>query len=344
MAGGRGVGQSGQMPFVRVDPDRADQVGALAELLEAARRVDDPDAIADTVPDVEDRLRYGWDLQPHVVDLYLPEGSEQPVGVLDSDLPTRDNRHLAAVELTVHPAHRRQGHGSALFAETVRRTRAAGRTTLWLGGAEDDAGAQAFLARHGLVRASADARRRQVLAEVDATEVKHLMAQAVSAAAGYRLERMSAPLADDVLGELLEVSAAINDAPMGGLTFEDEVFDLQRLRDFEQAQQKSGNLVYRVVARHEQTGAVGGHTLVIFSPRHPTFAWQGDTAVARAHRGRRLGMLLKTAMMRWVAEVQPQVEAIETWNNVDNRFMIDVNEALGYRLNRVFTTHELVLG
>lgn len=331
------------MPLVRVDLDNADQVRDLAALLEAARRVDDPDAIPDTVADVEDRLRYGWDLHPHLVDLYFPDGSDQPVGVLDSDLPTRDNRHLAAVDVTVHPAHRRQGHGSALFAETVRRTRAAGRTTLWMGGAEDDAGAQAFLARHGLARASAEARRRQLLADVDQTEIDRLATQAAAAAAGYRLERLQAPLADDVLAELVEVSAAINDAPMGGLTFEDEVFDVQRLRDHEQAQRLSGNLVYRIVARHEPTGVAGGHTLVVFSPRHPTFAWQGDTAVAREHRGRRLGLLLKTAMMRWIAEVQPQIEMIETWNNVDNRFMIDVNEALGYRLSRVFTTHELAV-
>lgn len=332
------------MALVRVDPDNAELVRVLAELLEAARQVDDPEAIPETVEDVGHRVRYGWDMHPHQVDLYFPEGSEKPVGMLDSDLPTRDNLHLASVELTIHPAHRRQGHGSALFAETVRRTRAAGRTTLWMGGAQDDAGAQAFLARHGLVRASADARRRQVLAEVDQSEVDRLSTQAAAAAADYRLERLRAPSSEEVLGELLEVSAAINDAPMGELTFEDEVYDVQRLREQEQAQLLSGHLVYRMVARHGQTRVVGGHTVVVFSPRQPTVAWQGDTAVSREHRGRRLGMVLKTAMMRWIAEEQPQVEVIETWNNVDNRFMIDVNEALGYRLNRVFTTYELVLG
>ena len=34
---------------------------------------------------------------------------------------------------------------------------------------------------------------------------------------------------------------------------------------------------------------------------------------------------------------------IETWNNVDNKFMINVNEALGYRLSRVFNMYELRL-
>ena len=59
---------------------------------------------------------------------------------------------------------------------------------------------------------------------------------------------------------------------------------------------------------------------------------QGDTAVARAHRGHRLGLLLKIDMMHWLAEAEPQFEVVETWNNADNGFMISVNESIGYRL------------
>lgn len=330
------------MPFVRVDPDNAAQVRSTAALLEAARQVDDPDNVPDTVLDLEHRLRYSWDLHPHVVELFTPDGAEQPVGVLDTERPTRDNRHLAVVDLVVHPEHRRHGHGSAMFAETVRQARAAGRTTLWLGCAADDDGAQAFLGGHGLVRATADARRRQVLAEVDLDEIARLEATATAAAAGYCLERRQPPTAPEVLAGLVEVTAAINDAPMGDLTFEEEVFDARRLQDFEQAQLRSDHEVCRLIAR-DATGRVGGHTLMIFNPRHPHVGWQGDTAVSREHRGHRLGLLLKIAMLRWVAEAKPQVQVIETWNNVDNHFMISVNERLGYRLNRVFATYQLTL-
>ena len=87
-------------------------------------------------------------------------------------------------------------------------------------------------------------------------------------------------------------------------------------------------------ARSADTPSVAVH------PHQPQFGHQGDTAVARAHRGHRLGLLLKIDMMRWLAEAEPQLEVIETWNNADNRFMINVNEALGYRLSRVFATFE----
>jgi hypothetical protein len=48
-------------------------------------------------------------------------------------------------------------------------------------------------------------------------------------------------------------------------------------------------------------------------------------------------------MMRWLAEVEPQLKIIETWNNADNTFMINVNEALGYRMSRIFNMYELRL-
>jgi RimJ/RimL family protein N-acetyltransferase len=54
--------------------------------------------------------------------------------------------------------------------------------------------------------------------------------------------------------------------------------------------------------------------------------------VTRPHRGHRLGLLVKVAMMDRLAEAEPQVERIVTWNNADNEHMIGINEALGYEV------------
>ncbi len=130
---------------------------------------------------------------------------------------------------------------------------------------------------------------------------------------------------------------------MGDLHFEATVFDRQRLRDFETASAAKDERLYRVVARRTVDGVAGGHTVISVQPRLPTHGVQYDTAVARDHRGRRLGLAVKTDMMRWLAEAEPQLEQIETWNNTDNTFMISVNEALGYRLSRVFADYQRVL-
>lgn len=165
----------------------------------------------------------------------------------------------------------------------------------------------------------------------------------MEASADYDLERLVPPQSDELLVEIAVVAEAINDAPMGDLTFEREVMDLQRMRDLEQARVGRGERHYRVVARHRGTGELAGHTVMTVEPAKPRWGGQGDTAVARQHRGHRLGMLLKTEMLRWLGEVEPQLEEIETWNQADNDPMIAVNEAMGYRLNRLFAMYERTL-
>ena len=331
------------MPFVRVDPDDLAQVAAVAGIQEAARQVDDPEEFPPIAEMLAAYIRYGWDLDPEEHFLYMPEGATDPVGVLVVDLPTRDNLHLVWAQIFIHPDHRRRGHGSVIMNEALRITREAGRNTIWVAAAEDDQGAQCFVEKFGFRYASHDARRRQVLADVDDTEVRRLLASAEAAAADYYLQRLRPPTSDELLSELVEVTAAINDAPMGDLTYEDEKFDLQRVQDLETALLGRAERGYRVIARHRETGEVGGHTMVITDPLRSHVGMQADTAVARHHRGHRLGLLLKIDMMRWLAEVEPQLKVIETWNNADNRFMINVNEALGYRLSRIFNVYELRL-
>ena len=65
---------------------------------------------------------------------------------------------------------------------------------------------------------------------------------------------------------------------------------------------------------------------------NPAWGEQEDTSVVRAHRGHRLGLLLKADMMRWLAEAEPQLETLDTWNAESNDHMIGVNERLGYRV------------
>jgi RimJ/RimL family protein N-acetyltransferase len=70
---------------------------------------------------------------------------------------------------------------------------------------------------------------------------------------------------------------------------------------------------------------------VVVDGERPTLAEQHDTSVVRAHRGHRLGLLLKAEMLLWLAEAEPQLERIYTWNAESNGHMIAVNDRLGYR-------------
>ena len=78
------------------------------------------------------------------------------------------------------------------------------------------------------------------------------------------------------------------------------------------------------------------------SPDDPRWGHQGLTAVTRQHRGHRLGLLVKTAMLEWLAEAEPAVERIDTGNAADNEHMIAVNDALGFEADLpAFHTVEL---
>jgi len=59
-------------------------------------------------------------------------------------------------------------------------------------------------------------------------------------------------------------------------------------------------------------------------------ASQNDTIVLEEHRGHRLGMLLKAANIRHLQSTAPGHPSIITFNAEENRYMIEVNEAVGF--------------
>ena len=58
---------------------------------------------------------------------------------------------------------------------------------------------------------------------------------------------------------------------------------------------------------------------------------QEDTLVLREHRGRRLGLLLKAENLRHLQRAKPGHASVTTYNAEENRHMLEVNEALGFR-------------
>jgi hypothetical protein len=74
-------------------------------------------------------------------------------------------------------------------------------------------------------------------------------------------------------------------------------------------------------------------TQILVHPETPEWANQAFTAVTRAHRGHRLGLLVKVAMAEMLLAAEPGVRWVETWNAASNRYMIAVNEMLGYEVS-----------
>ena len=128
------------------------------------------------------------------------------------------------------------------------------------------------------------------------------------------------------------MAAAINDAPTDDLDIEDEVFPPERIAGLrERLARPRGPALPGGRAAPGRPASSPGRRSWPSTAERPELAEQHDTSVVAAHRGHRLGLLLKLEMLRWLAEDEPQLREIDTWNAESNDHMIGVNELLGYR-------------
>ena len=309
--------------------DDTDAVRRSTGVLEAVRRHEQPWSHPYTPDWLALDIRHGWDGEPAVHFLVTADGTD--VATATYETTTYDNLHLAWLGVDVHPEHRRRGHGASVVEHLMDRARRDGRTSVGMD-SWDLPGPPDFAARLGFERKQVSVNRRQHLARLDRAEVDRLHDEALAAAADYELVRWVGPTPAEVLPALSTLSESINDAPLDDLEIEDEVYPPERIVAYETAQTGRGHVLHRVVARHRESGELAGHTVVAVDSQRPSIGHQHDTSVARSHRGHRLGVLLKADMVRWLAEVQPQLETIDTWNAESNDHMIGVNEALGYEV------------
>ncbi|CAN5338760.1 GNAT family N-acetyltransferase [soil metagenome] len=121
------------------------------------------------------------------------------------------------------------------------------------------------------------------------------------------------------------------DAPTAGLEEPEDVWTAERLVE-------SDDLVARLSPRQKfttaveylPTGTLAGYTdLSVPRQLHRAVA-QGATLVLREHRGHALGMLLKVANLAHLERERPGHPSITTFNAEENRYMLDVNEAVGF--------------
>jgi GNAT superfamily N-acetyltransferase len=319
----------GSVELTWLDPDQLDphDVAGAVAVHEAARVVDTPQMPPSTTTHFVAVLRHGWDGDRPITAVAREDGAI--VGVLSIELPAWDNTHLGFVDVTVDPIARRRGLGHVLFETGVDRVRAEQRSLLLSGCSEGTPG-EKFLETTGFERASAEVVRRQDPRTVDWARLDRQYAEAEARSVDYELVRLPGATPADLLDDMVRLTESINDAPTDDLDIEDEVFSADRIRRMEVGQRDRGRRLYRVVARHRTTGELAGHTLTAVEIEQPWVGWQLDTSVARDHRGHRLGLLLKTAMLHWMRDEEPQLRSVITWNAASNAHMIRVNELLGY--------------
>ncbi|HEX4977206.1 MAG TPA: GNAT family N-acetyltransferase [Nocardioides sp.] len=266
-----------------------------------------------------------------------------PVAHADLELPWRENTSAAFVRGHVHPDHRRAGIGRRLWDTAVGEARGAGRARVYSGALDGTPGGPTLEA-WGLVPTDGRyAVRRIDLHATPTTTWRRLVDECEAPAADYELVRLAGPTPEELRPGMALLHEAINDAPANDEDEEPMLFDEQRVRDYDDAMAARRQTVYRVLARHRTSGEWAGLSMLCVDEFGPTVAFQEDTSVVRAHRGHRLGLLMKADMLRWITEDRPEVAAVDTWNAITNHHMIAVNERLGARVVAHFQGYRLDL-
>ena len=167
-----------------------------------------------------------------------------------------------------------------------------------------------------------------------------LRTDAAAHATGYSLRRWSGPAPDDLVDQVCSLLDAMEDAPHEE-SVEPMHWDPPRLRAAEERGIAQGSRWYEVAAMHDASGEMAALTQVNVDPDIDGWAFQDITAVTRPHRGHRLGLHVKVAMLEWLAEIEPHVRHIVTFNAVQNEHMVAVNAELGHRISDYFESFEL---
>jgi RimJ/RimL family protein N-acetyltransferase len=315
-----------------------DRLAACHQITVSGHPEDDP-----TMPEITWRRfqawwRYGFASEP--IETWLATSDDgQPVGCYLLWLPDRENRQNAFIALNVARACRRQGFGTALVGHAAGQAEQAGRTLLMSDtrvGAPGTAFAQACGARAGIQEV------RRVL-DVNAdllARVAGLRAIAEQHAAGYSLRSWSGMTPDGLLEQVSALHNAMEDAPHDA-SVEPLRWDADRVRKEELQDIEAGMRTNSVAALANDSGEMAALTQVYVDPDQADWGYQGVTAVTRAHRGHRLGMLVKTAMLQRLSELEPRISRVETGNAGSNQYMIAVNEQLGFRVTDTFQNWEI---
>ncbi|GGT80390.1 MULTISPECIES: GNAT family N-acetyltransferase [Streptomyces] len=234
--------------------------------------------------------------------------------------------HLAALELHVHPAERRNGTGSRLLDAAIAAARQDGRRSV-ITQAEAGSPGDRFLPARGFRRVLTLTFTRLSLAEADITALTEITDQSHP---GYLLASWEGTVPDGLAETFVASRHAMDDMPMGGTDFGTVTWDLDRVRAAAAAVERRGDLLHTVVAIDESDGSIAGFTELVVPGDGKGDGQHYGTGVLPKHRGHGLARWMKAASIREAHERHPDLGGLLTDTADNNPYMRHINDALGY--------------
>ncbi|MFF1877391.1 GNAT family N-acetyltransferase [Leifsonia sp. NPDC058230] len=285
------------------------------------------------------------------------------VGRVIADFPLEQDAVTATLLVDVVPALRGRGIGSALLAKGEDIVADGGRTIIAaytehpVATLHDGPVVRAEVGPSGLPADAPDVRFAQHhgyrLGQVERfscldlpmpDERKNaLLADAVAHSRDYRTVSWWRAAPDELVDEFAALKERMTvDIPQSGIALDDEQWTAARVREHENELDARGEPLLTTVAQHIPSGHLVAYTEITV-PDDGDKAEQYDTLVAVAHRGHRLGALVKLENLRRLAAHAPHIRRILTWNADENAPMLAVNDAFGFELRGLTGTWQKTL-
>jgi GNAT superfamily N-acetyltransferase len=238
------------------------------------------------------------------------------------------NPNLTWVDINVPAEGRPRGVETALYEAAARQTAELGRKRLAIGMPQTMAPAPFVEANAGKLTDTA------IMSTLDLSTVDlaqyEAWAEPSAKNSEYTLVGWTGRTPDELAESFCAALDAMADQPIGTFEYEWAKYSVDRLRFGEDRLAKLGVRRY-VQAALDPEGNVAGFNVIGSYPDEPESIEIWDTGVSRNHRGHGLGLRIKAAASLWVLEDRPSTRLVRTFNNDENRWMLAVNRALGYR-------------
>jgi GNAT superfamily N-acetyltransferase len=250
------------------------------------------------------------------------------IGFALLELPLLANPHLGLLDVGVDVGQRRAGVASSLTRLAAQLAQQAGRRSILVESLDATPGGAACAALGGHP-ALGSTSSTLWLERLDRALVDRWIDRRAERAGSYSLVRWIGACSDDLLKPFAQLREAMETAPKGDLDYTVE-WSPASIRAAEAAHARCHRRNLVLCARDDTTGELVALTDVLVPKGRRTVAFQEDTVVRPDHRNRGLGRWVKAEMLRWLADEEPHLEQIVTWNATENAAMRGINTELGF--------------
>ena len=248
--------------------------------------------------------------------------------------PLLDNLDKVYAHVHVDPPARRRGVGRALVAEVESLARADGRTLLLFDsklppGQRETHPYRKFANAMGCEFSNVEVVRHLALPIPD-EQLGAWSAKAAERHEGYSIATYVDEFPDELAESLcLLMGQLAVDAPTGAVDFEEEDFNVDRLKE-RYVTAAAMDVTSTRPSRSARTARVAAQSTLAVAKGDGTDVFQWGTFVHREHRGHRLGLAVKVANIKAVQAAHPEKTRITTQNAEQNDFMVDINKEIGF--------------